>query len=124
MGGTTSAKARFASVDAYLQAQPLPVQPVLAQVRTALRKALPRAEETISYNIPTYKLDGRAIIYFAGWKQHYSIYPASAQMVAAFAKELAPYEIEKGTIRFPLAEKVPAALITRLARFRVKERAS
>jgi uncharacterized protein YdhG (YjbR/CyaY superfamily) len=124
MGGTTSGKARFASVDAYLQAQPLPVQPVLARVRLALRKALPRAEETISYNIPTYKLDGRAIIYFAGWKQHYSIYPASAQMVAAFATELAPYEIEKGTIRFPLAEKVPAALIERLARFRAKERAS
>jgi len=124
MGGTTSGKARFASVDAYLLAQPLPVQPVLALVRASLRKALPRAEETISYNIPTYKLDGRAIIYFAGWKQHYSLYPASAEMVAAFAKELAPYEIEKGTIRFPLAEKVPAALIERLARFRAKERAS
>jgi uncharacterized protein YdhG (YjbR/CyaY superfamily) len=123
MGGAASSKSRFDSIDAYLAAQPLPVQPVLARVREALRKALPDAEEAISYNIPTYKIDGRAIIYFAGWKDHYSLYPASGRMVAAYAKELAPYTIEKGTIRFPLAWSVPVTLIERLARFRAKERA-
>ena len=63
------------------------------------------------------------VLYFAGWKQHYSLYPAGARLVAEFQNELAPYEISKGTIRFPLAEPVPVKLITRIARFRAKEAA-
>jgi len=61
------------------------------------------------------------VLYFAGWKQHYSIYPATGPLVAAFKAELAPYELSKGTIRFPLGEKVPAKLIERIAKFRAKE---
>jgi len=95
---------------------------MLERVRSAIRRALPRAEEAISYQIPAYKLDGRTIIYFAGWKQHYSIYPANARLVAAFRKELVPYEVnEKGTIRFPLSGRVPAGLIARIAKFRARD---
>ena len=87
-----------------------------------MRKALPRAEEVISYQIPAYKLNGRVVIYFAGWKEHYSIYPAQRRLVAAFKERLAPYEVNnKGTIRFPLSEPVPARLIEDIARFRAKE---
>ena len=87
-----------------------------------MRKALPKAEEVISYQIPAYKLNGRIVIYFAGWKEHYSIYPAQRRLVAAFRERLAPYEVNnKGTIRFPLSEPVPARLIEAIAKFRAKE---
>ena len=87
-----------------------------------MRKALPRAEEVISYQIPAYKLNGRVVIYFAGWKEHYSIYPAQRRLVAAFKTRLAPYEVNnKGTIRFPLSEPVPARLIEAIAKFRAME---
>ena len=75
----------------------------------------------ISYQIPAYKLDGTAVLYFAGWKQHYSLYPATATLVAAFKKDVAPYELSKGTIRFLLSEPVPVKLIERIAKFRAKE---
>jgi uncharacterized protein YdhG (YjbR/CyaY superfamily) len=61
------------------------------------------------------------VLYFAGWKQHYSLYPASEQLVAAFTNELAPYLVHKGTIRFPLAQSVPVQLIERIAKFRAEE---
>jgi uncharacterized protein YdhG (YjbR/CyaY superfamily) len=115
------AKTGFRSVDGYIAAQPEANRAVLERVRDIIRKALPRAEEAISYQIPAYKLPEGTAIFFAGWKHHYSIYPASAALVAAFKDALAPYELSKGTIRFPLAEKVPAKLIGDIAKFRAKE---
>ena len=75
----------------------------------------------ISYRIPTYKLHGRPVLYFAGWRQHYSLYPSTDHLVAAFKDDLAPYEVNKGTIRFPLSEPVPVKLIEGIAKFRAKE---
>jgi len=115
------AKTNYQSVDHYLAAQPLAVRTVLERVRKIIRKAMPGAEETISYQIPTYKLHGRAALYFAGWREHYSLYPSTDRLVVEFKDALAPYEISKGTIRFPLAEPVPVKLIDAIARFRVKE---
>jgi uncharacterized protein YdhG (YjbR/CyaY superfamily) len=110
------------AVDDYIACQPTAVRDLLARVRHAIRKALPRAEEGLSYGIPTYRLNGRAVLYFAGWKRHYSIYPATRPLVAAFADGLVPYEVnDKGTIRFPLDEPVPARLIEGIARFRARE---
>src|SRR5262245_54864147 len=117
------AKTDFKSVDDYIAAQPPAAQQVLGRVRSTIRAALPRAEEVISYQIPAYKLDGRVVIYFAGWKQHYSLYPAGEELVAAFEQELTGYTISKGTIRFPLDTPVPVKLITRIASFRAKEQA-
>jgi uncharacterized protein YdhG (YjbR/CyaY superfamily) len=114
-------KTAFKSVDEYIASQPETVQGILERVRNAIRKALPAAEETISYQIPAYKLHGRVVLYFAGWKQHYSLYPATGQLVAAFKNDLAPYEKSKGTIRFPLAQPVPVMLIRRIAKFRAAE---
>ena len=110
-------KIRFKSVDDYIALQPPPAQLALDRVRTAIRKALPKADEVISYNIPAYKVDGRVAVYFAGWKQHYSVYPANAGLVAAFHDELLPYTVSKGTIRFPLSEPVPVRLIARIAKY-------
>ena len=112
------------TVTQYIDAQPRPARAVLRRVRAAIRKALPGAEETISYRIPAYKLHGRIALYFAGWKGHYSLYPCGAHIVAAFKEELAPYEIQKSTIRFPLSEPVPATLIGRIAKLRAKEAAA
>jgi len=93
----------------------------LASVRDAIRKAVPRAEEVISYQMPTYKLDEGPLLYFAGWKRHYSLYPATEGVLAVFEEDLAPYEVEKGTIRFPLSEPIPVKLIARIAKHRAKE---
>ena len=116
-----NAKTEFKSVDEYIASQPEAVQRVLERVRRSIRKAMPGADEVISYSIPTYKLHGRAVIYFAGWSQHFSLYPATGQLLAAFKNELAPYEVSKGTIRFPLSEPLPVTLIERIAKFRAKE---
>jgi uncharacterized protein YdhG (YjbR/CyaY superfamily) len=114
------AKTDFDSVAQYLAAQPANVRASLRRVRNAIRKAIPEAEETISYQIPTYKLHGRGVLYFAGWKEHYSLYPAPDPVVKAFARELAGYEIRRGTIRFPLSEPVPEQLIARIAKLRAR----
>jgi uncharacterized protein YdhG (YjbR/CyaY superfamily) len=71
--------------------------------------------------MPTYTLNGVPVLYFAGWKAHYSLYPASDGLVAAFERELAPYKRSKGTIRMPLSEPVPIELIARIARFRAEQ---
>ena len=109
------------TVAQYIAAQPKSSQVVLKRVRSAIRKALPDAEEAISYKIAAYKLNGKRVLYFAGWNQHYSLYPASRRLVAEFKAELEPYELSKGTIRFPLSEKIPVDLITRIAKFRAAE---
>jgi uncharacterized protein YdhG (YjbR/CyaY superfamily) len=110
------------SVGAYIAAQPRAVQGILKRVRSTIRKALPGAEEVISYQMPAYKLHGRIVLYFAGWKEHYSLYPATASLVAEFKEELAAFELSgKGTIRFPNTEPVPVRLIEKIAKFRGKE---
>ncbi len=117
------AKTDFKSVTEYIAAQPTAVRGVLKRVRSIIRKAMPGAEEVVSYQIPAYKLNGRAVLYFAGWAQHYSLYPSTDPLVKAFKEELAPYEISKGTICFPLSEPLPVKLIEGIAKFRVKEAA-
>ncbi len=115
------AKTKVASVPEYIAAKPKEVQAALRLVRKAIRTAVPKAVEGISYQIPAYTLNGATVLYFAGWKAHYSIYPASDSLLAAFPRELARYERSKGTIKFPLSEPVPAKLIERIARFRAQQ---
>lgn len=121
---TDPRRARPHSIDDYIAGFPPATQTVLEDVRRILRKALPKAEEVISYGIPVFRQHGGSVIYFAGWKAHYSLYPSNDRLEAAFRKELAPYEVSgRGTIRFPLAEPVPARLIAAIAKFRLKEAA-
>jgi uncharacterized protein YdhG (YjbR/CyaY superfamily) len=116
--------ATLSGIDAYMKALPAPARAELQKVRAAIAKALPRAEEAISYAIPAFKIDGSVVIFFAAWKDHYAIYPASEALVAAFAKQLAPYDHAKGTIRFPYAKPPSAALIGKIAKFKAAETAA
>ncbi len=115
------AKTDFKSVDDYIATHPEDVQAILQRVRRAIRKALPAAEERISYQIPAYRLPGGHVLYFAGWKGHYSLYPATGSVAAVLKDELAPYTVSKGTIRFPLSRPVPVGLIQRIARLRARD---
>jgi uncharacterized protein YdhG (YjbR/CyaY superfamily) len=113
------AKTDYKSVDEYIAAQPEPVQAVLRRVRAIVQGAMPDAVEVISYQMPAYRLHGRVVLYFAGWARHYSLYPVGDDL-AQFKDELAPYEVKKGTIRFPLSQPVPVKLIEAIAKFRAK----
>lgn len=106
------------SVDEYIAAQPEAMQPKLEQVRAAIRRAVPEAMECIGYRMPGYKLHGKAMLYFAGFKEHYSLFAASGSFFKALEKELKGYELRKGTVRFPLTEPVPVKLISRIAKLR------
>jgi uncharacterized protein YdhG (YjbR/CyaY superfamily) len=114
-------KATPQSVDDYIAAQPLHAQRVLQRVRNTIHKALPQAEEVISYKIPAFKANGKIVIYFAGWTDHYSLYPVNERTLAAFEGDLDPYKAGKGTLRFALDEPVPVKLIERLVRFHASE---
>ena len=114
-----------ATIDSYIADFPRPTQAVLKRVRAAIRKALPGAEEGISYRIPTFRVAGKPVIYFAGFKEHYSVYPFTKTLIDAFSREARRYELShKGTIRFPYDEPVPERFIVRIAKFRAKELAA
>ena len=106
------------SVDEYIAAQPESVRRKLEQVRTAIRSAVPEAVECIGYRMPGYKLHGKALLYFAVFQEHYSLFAASGSFFATLEKELTGYELRKGTVRFPLSEPVPVKLISRIAKLR------
>lgn len=110
-----------ATVDAYIGEFPPDVQAILEKIRMTIRKAAPKAEESISYRVPTFKLNGRPLVYFAAFKSHVSLYPMTAPIKTKFKKEVAGYKGGKGTIQFPLAEPIPYALIGKLVRFKVAQ---
>jgi uncharacterized protein YdhG (YjbR/CyaY superfamily) len=98
---------------------PKETRKILRQVRAAIKAAAPGTKETISYNIPTFTLDGKYLIYFAGWKNHVSLYPIPSG-TEAFNKEVAKYAAGKGTLKFPLDEPVPLKLIGRIVKYRLE----
>ncbi|TFD94845.1 DUF1801 domain-containing protein [Cryobacterium lactosi] len=111
------------SVQAYIATFPVEAQPVLAGIRAAILAAAPGATETISYGMPTVALDGRRLIYFAGWKRHVALYAIGRQH-AELETELAPFRAEKDTVRFPLNRPVPYDLVERLTRALIAARSA
>lgn len=107
-------------IDEYIAGFPVAVQEILEKIRMAIRKAAPGAEETISYQIPTFTLKGRYLVYFAAYKKHVGLYPAP-RGIEGFKEELSGYEGGKGTVRFPFDKPIPFDLIRRIVKFRVKE---
>lgn len=107
------------TIDAYIATFPVSTQALLQQMRNTITKAAPKAEETISYGMPTFKLQGN-LVHFAGYKNHIGFYPAPSG-IEAFADELKKYKTSKGAIQFPVDEKLPLALVTKIVKFRVKE---
>jgi len=98
------------TVDEYINTFPPGVQEMIAQIRREIQKAAPDANETISYGIPTFDLNGKHLVHFAGWKRSLSVYPLPAGD-AAFQRKIAPYKKEKSTLRFPLDEPIPYELV-------------
>ncbi|MES2138613.1 MAG: DUF1801 domain-containing protein [Bacteroidota bacterium] len=112
-------RAKAKNIDEYIAGFPKEVQKILEQVRSTIKKAVPEAEETISYAIPTFTLNGN-LVHFAAFKNHIGLYPAPREN-EAFKKELSKYKGGKGTVQFPLDERLPLNLITKMVKFRVKE---
>jgi uncharacterized protein YdhG (YjbR/CyaY superfamily) len=110
------------TVAGYIAAAPPAARRALRRLRAAIRAAAPGITEQISYRIPTFDLDGRYLLYIAAFREHVSVYPVTSGMVARYGKAIAPYRSGKGTLRFPLDAPIPAALVTRLAKVRVRER--
>jgi uncharacterized protein YdhG (YjbR/CyaY superfamily) len=107
------------SVDAYIAGFPPRVRRILERIRTTIRRSTPGAQETISYRIPTFTLNG-ALVYFAAFKNHIGFYPpvrGNPRLEAA----VRPYAGEKGNLRFPLDQPIPYGLITRIVNLRVKQ---
>ena len=115
------ARTDFKTIDEYVSTFPSEVQDALDEVRQTIRKAAPEAEEAISYQIPTLKLNGKYVVYFAGYKKHVSLYPVTSAMIEAFDSELAPYRSGKATLQFSLNKPLPVELIGKLVRCRVEE---
>lgn len=115
-----ASKAKFTTMDAYIASFPKEVQGILEQIRQTIRKAAPGAAEAISYQIPTFKLNGRNLVHFAAWKEHIGFY-ATPSGNAAFKKELAQYKVAKGSIQFPVDEPIPYDLVAKIVKFRVQE---
>ena len=108
------------NIDEYVAGFPHDVQEILEKIRMTIRKAAPDAEETISYQIPTFTLKGHYLVYFAAFKKHIGFYPAPIGN-AEFKEELSVYEAGKGTAKFPLDKPIPFGLISKIVKFRVKE---
>ena len=108
------------NTDDYIASFPLETQAILTQVRATIKKAAPNAEESISYAMPAYKLNGKPLVYFAGYKNHIGFY-ATPTGHEAFEKDLAIYKQGKGSVQFPLNKPMPLDLITRITKFRAEE---
>ena len=108
-----------AQVDAYIAAAPAPTQPILRQLRDVIRTAAPKAEERISYGMPSYDYHGR-LVYFAAFENHVGLY-AVGQAQDSYTKELSGYLSGKSTAQFPIGQPLPVALIRKVVKARVKE---
>jgi uncharacterized protein YdhG (YjbR/CyaY superfamily) len=111
------------SVDNYLAEVPLEARATLEKLRQTIKAVVPRAVEVISYQIPTFKLDGRMLVSYAAFKDHCSFFPGAAP-IKAHEDELKSYQTSKGTIRFPTSKPLPATLVRKLVRTRIKETAA
>ena len=115
------ASPKFMSVEEYLDTFPPQTRAVLEDVRRTLHRAVPGAGEAISYQIPTITLDGSALLYFAGWKQHVSLYPVP-EGDAELEQLLAPYRSGASTLKFPLSRPMPRHVLPEVARRHVERR--
>jgi uncharacterized protein YdhG (YjbR/CyaY superfamily) len=108
------------NIDEYIADFPKDIQVVLEKVRLTIKKAAPEAEETISYKIPTFKLNGKYLIYFAGYKKHISLYPVPIGD-DEFNKQIVGYQAGKGTLQFPLDKPIPYDLIRKIVKVSLKQ---
>lgn len=120
------AKSKPKTIDEYIAMFPKDVQKILENLRQVIRETALEAEETISYGMPAFKLNGKVLVYFAGWKNHIGFYPAGSleafkKEELAFREELASFKQAKGTVQFPFDKPIPVDLVKRIVKFRIKE---
>lgn len=115
-------RATASSVDEYIAGFPPETRKLLEELRALVKATVPAVTERISYGIPTFDLDGRYLVYIAGFKNHVSLYPVTADLTEALGKEVEPYKKGKGTLRFPLGQPLPTGLIRRIVELRLEER--
>lgn len=111
---------KFTSVDDYIAALDAVPRRKLRELRSIIRETAPNAEEVISYGIPAFRLNGAVLVWYAAFKEHVGFYP-KASGIAAFKAELAGYKASKGAIQFPFEKPIPARLVKKIVRFRIKE---
>ncbi len=112
------------SVEDYLASLPEGSRAALEKLRQTIKAAAPEATETISYQMPAFKDHGRILVYYAAFKDHYSLFPASTKVIEAHSEELKPYFTGKGTIRFRADKPFPVALVKKLVKARIEENAA
>jgi len=115
-----STKTNFGSIDEYIASFPEDVQEIMGRLRSTIKAAAPKAEEKISYNMPTFTLNGTYLVYFAGWKTHIAFYGAPKGN-AEFKEDLSAYETGQGTLKFPLDKPMPLKLIAKIVKFRAAD---
>ena len=108
-----------ANIEDYINSFPQEIKELLQQIRATIRQTAPEAAESISYGMPAYKLNGKALVYFAAFKNHIGFY-ATPQGHQAFAKELSKYKQGKGSVQFPLTAPMPLTLIAKIVRYKAK----
>jgi len=112
------AKKQFETIDEYIKTFPMDVQTILEKMRETIKRAAPDAVETISYQIPTFKLKGTSLVHFAAFRKHIGLYPPAPR---EFKKEVTSYLGPKGNLKFPTDKPIPYDLVTRIVLFRTKE---
>ncbi len=110
---------QFKTIDEYIKSFPKDIQTILVEMRRTIKKAAPEAIEAISYQMPTFKLNGN-LVHFAAFKNHIGFYPVPSG-IEAFKEELSPYISGKGSAQFPLDKPIPYELVEKIVAFRVKE---
>lgn len=117
------AKTDYKSINDYIETFPDNIKMVLEKVRMTIKNAAPDTTEAISYQMPTFKLNGKNLVHFAAWKNHIGFYPTPSG-TQKFEKELSKYKHAKGSVQFPLRKPIPLLLISKIVKFRVKENSS
>ena len=112
-------KEKFKTIDEYIATFPKNIRKILEELRQVIRDSAPTAEEAISYQMPTFKLNGN-LVWFATFKNHIGFYPKPSA-IETFREELIDYEVSKGTIRFPLDKPIPFDLVGKIVKYRAKE---
>ena len=110
---------RNRDIDDYIRRFPERTQRLLTKMRKTIRRAAPEAQETISYGMPAFRLDG-ILVWFAAHKAHIGFYPR-ASAIAAFKNDLSAFKMARGSVQFPFDEPLPLAVVSRIVKFRVKE---
>ena len=114
------AMTQFKTIDEYIGTFPKNVQDILQVLRQTIRRTAPEAVETISYQMPTFKLNGRNLVHFAAFKHHIGFYPVPSG-IEAFKEELSSYKQGKGSVQFPIDKPIPYDLVKKIVDYRAKE---